>query len=84
MVHALSGECPCSVSMVDYLVGRRATPAVGEQVLLVDGTARLVASLEAAGFSVVQLDEASLAATYGSRRPPRVRPPRPCRSSGAR
>ncbi|MBK1878289.1 hypothetical protein [Pelagicoccus mobilis] len=66
LVHVLAEDCPCSKSVIEYLVQRNAQQTLVEEVVLLDGSDALVDRLRMSGFSVTVLEAEDLCESLGS------------------
>lgn len=66
MVHVLAEDCPCSLSVLGYLLERGSSADFFEEVVLVDGTEVLMLRLREAGFRVSALAAEQLCGDFGS------------------
>ncbi|MBC2606760.1 hypothetical protein [Pelagicoccus albus] len=66
LVHVLAEECPCSRSVLDYLLERGANSGVREEVILLDATDESVEKLRELGFLVSTADSEGFCSRFGS------------------
>ncbi len=66
LVHVLAEDCPCSRSVLEYLVERGSSGALVEEVILLDASEQASARLRAAGFSVSSVEGEELCSAFGS------------------
>lgn len=66
LIHVLSEDCPCSLSVLDYLLERGSSPLYSEEVVLIDANEESLASLRAAGFEASSAGSELLCSNFGS------------------
>ncbi|MDQ8182689.1 hypothetical protein QEH57_18610 [Pelagicoccus sp. SDUM812005] len=66
LVHVVAEDCACSRSVMDYLVERGVSSDYSEEVILVGGGETFASRLEAAGFSVSEVEAEQLCSVSGA------------------
>lgn len=66
IVHVLAEECPCSRSVVEYLLERGSKGEMVEEVVLLGGSDSSLEKLRAAGFEVRAVDSEDFCQSVGS------------------
>ncbi|EDY84835.1 hypothetical protein VDG1235_4468 [Verrucomicrobiia bacterium DG1235] len=66
IVHVLSEDCACSRGVLEYLLERGRTEGVSEEVVVLDGDAKVLERLRASGFVAVSVDAESFCSSYES------------------
>lgn len=66
VVHVLAEDCPCSRSVMDYLLERGRSKEFSEEVILVDGSEERANLLREVGFVVSSVESGQLCEDFGS------------------